>query len=315
MKPLIKLLSLVTLVLMVAACTTTDFDQSDIDYFQPDIVVDKAPERPMNRYALYTNTTYIGLSEMRPIIPSFNGKGKLLASWNPHPAGMQGRPTVVIVHGGHALGPTDFATAVWAAKELNANTLILDSYWSRGKQENWLTETRYGADMRVLDSIAAGRWLQAQGVHPQQIFLMGGSQGGWTVLRAFTQTPFLEKTVKSIYRGGISLYPNCKSRGMRDDPALGPYWGKVIIFTGGKDTATPVDACPSRVFKQAKAWVHYPLATHAWDVANRGADRPAVDGDCGRALNIHNRFAVCRSDSATKDMQDKIKAFIAEETS
>ena len=31
--------------------------------------------------------------------------------------------------------------AVWLRKELKANVLILDSYWSRGRTENWLAWT------------------------------------------------------------------------------------------------------------------------------------------------------------------------------
>ena len=308
----IRLLGVIALSVSITGCATSDLQPSDLAYFQPDIVSTEV--RPLGSYSMYHNTVHIGLSEMKPIVPSFNGNGNLIASWNPHPAGIQGRPTIVIVHGGHGIGPTDFATAAWAAKELNANTLVLDSYWSRGIQENWRTQTRFGVDMRALDSIAAGKWLQAQGVDQQKIFLMGGSQGGWTVLRTFTQTPFMEKNAKGIYRAGISLYPNCNSKGMRDDPSLGPYWGKVIVFTGGKDTATPPSACPSRVFTDATSWIHYPEATHGWDVANRGAHTSAVDGDCGRALNVYNRFSVCRSDSVTADMYEKIKAFVADVT-
>jgi dienelactone hydrolase len=139
---------------------------------------------------------------------------------------------------------------------------------------------------------------------------MGGSQGGWTVLRTFTDEPFIVEQARGLYRAGFSLYPNCNSKGWRDDPALGPYWGPVLVFTSGKDTATPPERCPTRVFKDAAAWTHYPDATHGWDTSNRGAHTPSVDGECGKALNIYNQFAVCRSDAATNDMHTKIKTFI-----
>lgn len=296
--------------LSLGGCASNGFAESDVDYFQPEIVASVPPERPLDSFSLASNTLFSGLATMQPMVPAFNHKGLLLASWNPHPEGINGRPTLVIVHGGHGLNPTDFATALWAAQELKANTLVLDSYWSRGVQENWMTRTRLGANMRALDAVAAGRWLKLQGADPAKVYLMGGSQGGWTVLRSFTKDDFIEQHMRGLYAGGVALYPNCSSRGVRDDPTLGPYWAPVIVFTGGKDTATPPSACPSRVFTQAKHWTHYPDATHAWDTANRGAHSVAVDGECGRAKNIYNRFPSCRSDAATSDMQRKIKDFV-----
>lgn len=294
----------------LAGCAGIPLTTADIDYFQPPIVVTVAPERPITNYSLYNNTVKVNLAPMRPIIPTFNNKGNLLASWTPHPQGVANRPTFVIVHGGHGLIPGDFATAVWARDQLDANTLVLDSYWSRGQNENWVTYTRLGANARTLDAIAAGKWLLSQGVDPKQLFLMGGSQGGWTVLRTFTNEPFIVEQARGLYRAGFSLYPVCNSKGWRDDPALGPYWGPVLVFTAGKDTATPPERCPTRVFKDATAWTHYPDATHGWDTSNRGAHTPSVDGECGKALNVFNKFAVCRSDAATTDMHTKIKTFI-----
>jgi len=294
----------------LAGCAGIPLTTADIDYFQPPIVVTVAPERPITNYSLYNNTVKVNLAPMRPIIPTFNNKGNLLASWTPHPQGVANRPTFVIVHGGHGLIPGDFATAVWARDQLGANTLVLDSYWSRGQNENWVTYTRLGANARTLDAIAAGKWLLSQGVDPKQLFLMGGSQGGWTVLRTFTNEPFIVEQARGLYRAGFSLYPVCNSKGWRDDPALGPYWGPVLVFTAGKDTATPPGRCPTRVFSDATAWTHYPDATHGWDSSNRGAHTPSVDGECGKALNVLNHFAVCRSDAATNDMHTKIKTFI-----
>jgi dienelactone hydrolase len=296
--------------LQLAGCAGIPLTAADVDYFQPPIVTTTAPEQPITKYSLANNTVKVKLAPMRPIIPTYNNKGNLLASWTPHPQGVANRPTVVIVHGGHGLIPGDFATALWARDELGANTLVLDSFWSRGQDENWVTYTRLSANARTLDAIAAGRWLLTQGVDPKQLFLMGGSQGGWTVLRTFTSEPFITEQARGLYRAGFSLYPVCNSRGWREDPTLGPYWGPVLVFTGGKDTATPPDRCPTRVFTDATAWTHYPDATHGWDTSNRGAHTPSVDGECGKALNVLNRFAVCRSDAATNDMHTKIKAFV-----
>ena len=294
----------------LAGCAGIPLTTADIDYFQPPIVATVAPERPITNYSLTNNTVKVKLAPMRPIIPTYNNKGNLLASWTPHPQGVANRPTVVIVHGGHGLIPGDFATALWARDQLGANTLVLDSYWSRGQNENWETYTRLGANARTLDAIAAGKWLLTQGIDPKKLFLLGGSQGGWAVLRTFTDEPFIAEQARGLYRAGFSLYPVCNSKGWRDDPTLGPYWGPVLVFTAGKDTATPPGRCPTRVFNDAAAWTHYPDATHGWDTSNRGAHTPSVDGECGKALNVFNQFAVCRSDATTNDMHTKIKAFI-----
>jgi hypothetical protein len=46
--------------------------------------------------------------------------------------------------------------------------------------------------------------------------LMGASQGGWPVLRTFTNEPFITEQARGLYRTGFSLYPVCNSKGRRD---------------------------------------------------------------------------------------------------
>ncbi len=290
------------------------FTQSDVDYFQPRIVATEAPARPLHgSWSLFNNTTRVGLADMRPLIPAYFGTGALLASWNPHPNGAANRLTFVVTHGGHGLTPTNFATALWLQKTFDANVLVLDAYWSRGIEENWKTGTRHGASMRALDAIATARWLRdTQGTDPARTFLLGDSQGGWAVLRTFTDEPFWRDEVQRLYRGGIALYPVCKENGTAQYPRLGPYVAPVIVFTGGKDTATPADECRRAVLSGTARWINYPDQTHGWDVANRGAHTPPVDGECGRAMNVYNRFPVCRSNSTTKDMHEKIERFVRE---
>ncbi len=284
----------------------------DIELFQPRIIQDTAPERPLKgSYSLANNTKRVGLSSFKAQVPAYNGKGFLLASWTPHPDGAAHRPTLVIVHGGHGLVPSNFASALWAQQKLGANVLLLDSYWSRGRDNNWETWTNFGANMRVLDAIAAARWLKTtQGVDASKMVLLGDSQGGWTVVRAFTNDPFLRKQMKGLYRAGVALYPNCRADGSIYRPRLGPYAAPVIIFTGGKDTATPIKECDLAVLRAARSWHHYTNDTHGWDTANRGAHTPAADGECGQAMNVYNHFAVCRNDKTTKDMQARILRFL-----
>lgn len=297
---------------LLAGCAQ-EMTAAQVELFQPPIVATAAPARPLRgSFSLENNTTRVGLAPMRPLVPAYAGPGRLLASWNPHPSGVAGRPVFVVMHGGHGLVPGNFATALWLRRDLGASVLVLDSFWSRGIEENWLERTRYGANMRVLDAIAAARWLRdTQGTDPRGTFLVGDSQGGWTALRLFTDEPFLEGARAGLFRGGIALYPVCRSSGTAFSPRLGPYSGPVIVFTGGRDTATPPDQCPRETFARAAAWTHYPDQTHGWDTANRGAHSPAVDGECGRAMNSYNQFAVCRSDATTADMRRRIAEFVA----
>jgi acetyl esterase/lipase len=294
----------------IAGCATSGID---VERFQPPITTREAPERPITQFSLYNNTTRVGLGKMKAQVPAFNGKGELIASWTPHRDGPRNRPTFVVVHGGHGLVPTNFANAVWLRNTFEANVLVLDSYWSRGQNENWATRTRFGANMRVLDVIAAGRWLRdVHGTDPSQTFVWGDSQGGWTVLRAFTEDAFIKKHMGYLYLGGIAAYPNCFSHGTPDAPTLSPYFAPVIVFTGGKDSATPIGECPRQVLQSAASWVHYPDQTHGWDTANRGAAGTPVDGECGRAMNVYNQFSVCRSNRTTEDMRQRIKDFVVQ---
>jgi len=294
--------------LALTACATPPID---VDYFQPPITTASPPARPITEYSLYNNTTLVRLGEMKAQVPAFNGKGLLMASWTPHPQGTRARPTFVVVHGGHGLVPTNFASGVWLRDTFSANVLVLDSYWSRGQNENWATRTRFGANMRALDVIAAGKWLRDEHhVDTAQMFVMGDSQGGWTVLRSFTEDALLSAPMKALYRGGIAAYPNCFSLDTAVAPKLSPYIAPVIVFTGGKDTATPIAECPKRVLESAAQWTHYPDQTHGWDAANRGAAGQAVDGECGKAMNVYNKFPVCRSNATTDDMRRKIEHFV-----
>lgn len=315
-KKVLARLALLAVCFGSTACAGPLADDNDprMTYFQPPIVSTQVPDRPLDIYSLDRNTLGVRLARPVPLIPAYNNQGLLIASWNPHPHGVQNRPTIVIIHGGHGMGPSNFATALWARDYLDANTLVLDSYWSRGVQQNWVTGTSLGATGRALDIIAAGRWLKNTiGVNPQSTYLIGDSQGGWAVLRSLTNEPILEREMPSLYAAGFALYPVCKGGNSDLYPRLGPYTLPVIIFTGGQDTATPPGECwgnQPTVFRAAYEHIHYPNGTHAWDIANRGARGHAVDGECLRALNHLNRFQMCRNDELTANMRNRIRQYI-----
>lgn len=110
--------------LALTACAAPPID---VDYFQPPITISAPPARPITQYSLYNNTALVRLGEMKAQVPAFNGKGLLMASWTPHPQGTRARPSFVVVHGGHGLVPTNFATGVWLRDTFSANVLVLDS--------------------------------------------------------------------------------------------------------------------------------------------------------------------------------------------
>lgn len=102
----------------------------------------------------------------------------------------------------------------------NANVLILDSLWSRGRPNNGgesiaMAGRPISSNVRTADLVAAGRWLEKQGVNPKKTYVIGESQGGWGVLRAFTSEPWIEGLVKPYYAKGVALYPVC-SRNLED---------------------------------------------------------------------------------------------------
>jgi dienelactone hydrolase len=301
------------LLLVLISAQVQALTDDEIRHFQPAIVADAPPAQILGNVQIEWYTTNRNLGDYLPQVTTFDGRGKLLASWTPHKQGVKNRPTFIFVHGGHGVGAIDVAAAQWARKELNANVLVLDSYWSRGKLENWLTWNEYGVNMRVLDAIAAGKFVLSQGVDPGSIYLQGGSQGGWTVLRTMTDDPFLNK-YNRMFRAGIALYPNCVTGHWTSyKPPLGPYNRQVAVFTAGRDTATPIYQCDKDIFTQATIWKHYPDATHAFDAVFKGMlqDPPRNGhGECVNALNVYNRFAICRDNDVTDDVRNRVKDLV-----
>lgn len=310
-------------VFSLATTTQAAEDVVDVQKFQPPIVSQSVPVQ-QHSWSIPDSVRAARVANLSAIVPSYNGKGNLIASWNPRGGRVADRPTFIIMHGGHGLSPANFGNVEWLIRELDANVLLLDSYWSRGRNENWLTWNEFGANMRMLDAVAAARYTRSQGADPQKTYLMGDSQGGWTVLRTFTAGHSLEQEVKSLYRGGFALYPNCwaaekwyspmpsKAIGRDGLPPLGPYAMPILVFTGSIDQATPISQCDvDKALKTASAWHHYEGATHAWDAPFGGiGSRNPTDGACTKADNIYNHFPVCRSNKYTNHMRQEIVKFV-----
>ena len=269
-----------------------------------------------------------GQGAITPLIPAFDGKGFLLASWTP--SNKPDAPTFVIAHGGGGIGGTDFILGADLRALGDVNILILDSIWSRGRTTDAGDRASNGGDSikasgktlssnaRMFDLVAAGRWLSTQGVNPNKTYAIGMSQGGWGVLRAFTNDPMITELVKPLYAGGVSLYPLCEEPGTKhlSVPAdayvyhkLGPYHSKVLLITGALDTLTPVSYCSDSTLKSVDRWLHWEDATHSFNESIGGNFKRTTDGACQTMVNGFGTHQFCYNEKRVKQMLDEIRVF------
>ena len=270
--------------------------------------------------------TYWGQGVIAPLIPAFDGKGFLLASWTP--STQPNAPTFVIAHGGGGIGSTDFILGSDLRALGDVNILILDSFWSRGRTTDSGDRTSNGGDSikasgktlssnaRMFDLVAAGRWLSTQGVDPQKTYAIGMSQGGWGVLRAFTNDPMITELMKPFYAGGVALYPPCEEPGTKHtEPQnftfhkLGPYHSKVLLITGGLDTLTPVSYCSDSTVKSVDKWLHWEDVTHSFNESMGGAFKRTTDGYCETMVNGTGTHQFCYNERRVQQMLEEIRVF------
>ncbi len=263
-------------------------------------------------------TAHWGLGDIRPLIPAIDGKGMLMASWTPSTE--PNAPTLVLAHGGGGIGPMLLIMAADLKAATKANILILDSIWSRGRSTNGgdsvpLSGRTLSSNVRMFDLAAAGRWLATQGVDPKRTFAVGESQGGWGVLRTFTDDTTITRMVKPHFAGGVALYPQCD----KVEPhtftyhRLGPYHSPVMVITGGLDTLTPVAYCSKVTLESAERWLHWDDVTHAFNIDTHGMFRRQVDGACQTMVNGLGTHKFCFNERRHQEMVQEIKRFIEKE--
>ena len=268
-----------------------------------------------NADLLNRSATFWGVGTIAPLIPSFDRKGLLLASWTP--STNPNAPTFVIAHGGGGIDTTLFQLGTDLRAKTGANILIVDSIWSRGRTSNGgdsinASGKTLSSNARMFDLVAAGRWLSTQGVNPNKTYAIGMSQGGWGVLRAFKYDPMITELVKPLYAGGISLYPPCEEPGVTNFhsvPAtdfeyhkLGPYHSKVLLITGALDTLTPVSYCSDSTLKSVEKWLHWEDATHSFNQSMGGAFKRTTDGYCETMVNGFGTHQFCYNEKRVKQM-------------
>jgi dienelactone hydrolase len=273
-----------------------------------------------NEVNLNRSATFWGVGTVAPLIPAFDGTGLLLASWTP--STKPDAPTFVIAHGGGGMDASLFVLGVDLRAMGDANILILDSIWSRGRTTNGGDSIKasgktLSSNARMFDLVAAGRWLSTQGVNPDKTYAVGLSQGGWGVLRAFTNDPMITELVKPLYAGGISVVPMCEEPGTKHTEEkvfayhkLGPYHSKVLLITGALDTLTPVSYCSDSTLKSVDKWLHWDDAGHGFfDPIVGSAFQRAVDGTCETMVNGFGTHLFCYNEKRAKQMLDEIRVF------
>jgi hypothetical protein len=266
--------------------------------------------RPIDSNSI-KSASVLKLGQFQYLVPGYDGGEKLIASWTPQ-ANFQSKPTFVIVHGGGGVGGGEFMQAVRLRDQLNANILILDSFGTRGPTiQSWGGKITVDVDIRVGDVVAAGRYLKSLGISANSTYLVGGSQGGWTVERSFTDEAPFNSQIPIYFSAGFSKYPVCYV-----DPLphrnLGPYTKPVIIFSGGLD-GYPISQCQAITTSSAFKWINYPLATHAWDSPADGPLNPIIDGKCVSATTSAVAGGVinyCYSASVTSQTDQEISNFV-----
>ena len=173
-------------------------DTTVLDYNQP-VVPDGTPR---TRSAEEGNAD-LGL---KPTVPTYDGNGRI---WTrtylpdkrifPEPL-----PAIMILHGGGGMnnGYPEFAR--WW-RDQGYVSIVVDSFGSRGIAENWLTYNQFGANMRSADAVATARYLRGlRGIDAKRIYMSGGSQGGWTVLRTLTPGAAWSDEATSLIAAGIA---------------------------------------------------------------------------------------------------------------
>jgi dienelactone hydrolase len=286
---------------------------STIEYDGKEIVKNNIHELPG-----YAN--YMQLNPMKSQVPSYDGKGLLAVSWNPSPDAFN-NPTYVIMHGGHGVGRGMWIKAKELRKRYNANVLLLDSFKARGLPNNWHRGAKADAIVRTFDVIAIGKWLKVQGTDPKKTYMMGGSQGGWTTLKAMSAEPTQIAEVKPLYAGGVAYYPVCdnynREGNLRPEQrfislAEKGFWGPVLLLTGKKDFATRIEDCQQTVVKHATKHVSFERGTHGWEIRWRENGEMNKDGSCRWSGN--RNFKTCYDEDHTEKMYVEIGQFTTKTT-
>lgn len=204
--------------------------------------------------------------DLKPIIPTYDQSGTLWArTYFPDVKIFSGtRPAIMVLHGGGGMNAGYLEKARWWRDQGYVATVV-DSFGSRGIAENWLTYNQFGGNMRAADVVATARYLRSlPEVDRKRVYLTGGSQGGWAVLRALSAGGAWSDEAVSTIAAGVAWYPVC-ARDVEGAVPLGPFTRPVLFLQGTGDTATPPARCADLAVGPDVRNVIFEGATHAFD--------------------------------------------------
>lgn len=180
-------------------------------------------------------------------------------------------PAVVLMHGCGGWQPAarfGLQTHARFLKDHGFVALNLDSFGPRGSSGGKLCDSDsdlYQAlSYRTADAFDGLRYLQAQDfVAPDNIFLMGQSNGGAVAIRAAKIAAPKTYNGGAAFRGVVAYYPWCGEFGGSRVSLASP----LLIFAGGKDDWVPARECQGVRATGADLEVKiYPEAAHSFDL-------------------------------------------------
>lgn len=217
-------------------------------------------------------------------------------------------PAVVLLHGCGGWQP-----AVHHALNAHARYLLdhgfvvlnLDSFGPRHNSGGKLCaddRALYKAlSYRTADAFDALHYLQGKSyVAPDNIFLMGQSNGGAVAIRA-AKAKTLRQQGRS-FRGVVAYYPWCGEFGGKRVALASP----LLVFAGGRDDWVPARECQGVTASGAKLEIAlYPEATHSFDLeipAQRFLGK-SLGGDPAATRDSRARMLAFFVDTFTADLK------------
>ncbi len=180
-------------------------------------------------------------------------------------------PAVVLMHGCGGWQPAVQYSLEMLSEYLNEHgyvVLNLDSFGPRDLSGDAMcasnAELQQALVYRAHDAVDAMRYLRAQPfVQPQDIFLMGQSNGGSVAMEAADAGDMKSLGAPAPFRGVVAYYPWCGVYPRHPVNLSAP----LLIFNGGEDNWVSASQCAGIKATGADiAEVTYPNAVHSFDI-------------------------------------------------
>jgi dienelactone hydrolase len=217
-------------------------------------------------------------------------------------------PFMLILHGCTGL---DFVSNEWAhkvAKELNAEgigALILDSFTTRFMAKTCGMPDFHWGRRRADDAYSALDYLIEQKLaKPDEVYLMGQSNGGLTTLIAMSKE---ESDHANKFAAGFPVVPSCINTPVK----YGDYLRPMIVFAGEQDDANPAKYCIEMLKKKRAIpmrLIVYKAANHGYMFDYRGKEY-VIKGWTDSHGDVH-MWHLSSNSTASQDMMTTIVAAI-----